>query len=146
MGSKKCLAVAPNTITSGMLTGQCRSRKSKCGAMPPDPCSNCIEAGIGCTWPAEDGRSSRARMERKARLSSNPAHASSSTMGDVKPTIPTQQRHASHSSNGGANQQSTGAEDGESVWLDQLLSSGMMPPRQGEFPKACLHLEYVAER
>ena len=103
--------------------------------MPPDPCSNCIEAGIGCTWPVEDGRSSRARMERKAKLTTSHSHPSGSALIDVKPTI--QHRQASMSSNGGGNQRGGGAsagvsgEEGESVWLDQLLSSGMLPPRQG---------------
>ncbi|BEI81678.1 hypothetical protein CcaverHIS002_0208380 [Cutaneotrichosporon cavernicola] len=43
---------------------QCRHRKSKCGAQPPDPCPNCIEAELPCTWPTEDGRSSKARLQR----------------------------------------------------------------------------------
>jgi len=109
---------------------QCRSRKSKCGAMPPEPCSNCIEAGIGCTWPVEDGRSSRARMERKSKMTGNQGSAGP---GDVKPILPVQHRHASHTSNnGGGTHHGGSGDDGEAVWLDQLLNHSMMPPRQGE--------------
>lgn len=32
--------------------------------MPPDPCPNCVEADLPCTWPTEDGRSSKARLQR----------------------------------------------------------------------------------
>lgn len=53
--------LTPSTIR---LTPQCRSRKSKCGALPPDPCPNCIEADLPCQWPTEDGRSSKARLQR----------------------------------------------------------------------------------
>ena len=49
------------------MGSQCRSRKSKCGAIPPDPCPNCVEAHIDCEWPAEDGRSSKARQQRAKR-------------------------------------------------------------------------------
>ncbi|CAK9784515.1 hypothetical protein CC85DRAFT_326061 [Cutaneotrichosporon oleaginosum] len=43
---------------------QCRQRKSKCGAQPPHPCPNCVEADLPCSWPTEDGRSSKARLQR----------------------------------------------------------------------------------
>lgn len=42
----------------------CRSRKCKCGGMPPAPCPNCLDDKIQCQWPTEDGRSSQARKER----------------------------------------------------------------------------------
>lgn len=43
---------------------QCRSRKCKCGGVPPDPCPNCVGDAITCQWPTEDGRSSQARKDR----------------------------------------------------------------------------------
>lgn len=47
-----------------LADSQCRQRKSKCGAMPPDACPNCVEADLPCQWPTEDGRSSKARLQR----------------------------------------------------------------------------------
>jgi hypothetical protein len=54
-------------------------------------------------------------------------------MVDEKPILT--HRHTSMSSNGGGNHHGAGTgvseDDGETVWLDQLLNSGMLPPRQG---------------
>ena len=43
---------------------QCRARKSRCAAQPPDPCPSCLELEIPCQWPSEDRRSSNARKLR----------------------------------------------------------------------------------
>ena len=48
-------------------------RKSKCGASPPDPCPNCVASELPCTWPSEDGRSSKQRL----------LHSKSSTLANM---------------------------------------------------------------
>jgi hypothetical protein len=39
-----CRVTAPNHL-------QCRSRRSRCGALPPGPCPTCLSHGLACTWP-----------------------------------------------------------------------------------------------
>ncbi|GFZ45812.1 hypothetical protein JCM24511_03542 [Saitozyma sp. JCM 24511] len=96
---------------------QCRARKSKCGALPPNPCPNCVEAHLTCQWPAEDGRSSRARLQRARSM---------------------QIAKVSGASGEGVKQEPGGAVatgDGDTqledtAWLDRLLATGSVdtPP------------------
>ena len=41
---------------------QCRSRKSRCGALPPETCPYCKKHGLVCVWPEVDGRKTRPRQ------------------------------------------------------------------------------------
>ncbi|ORX34412.1 major facilitator superfamily domain-containing protein [Kockovaella imperatae] len=47
-------------ITGG-IANKCRSRKAKCGSLPPGACDNCAKRGWECIWPEEDGRTARFR-------------------------------------------------------------------------------------
>ncbi|ORY29983.1 fungal-specific transcription factor domain-domain-containing protein [Naematelia encephala] len=85
---------------------QCRSRKSKCGALPPRPCPNCIEAGLTCQWPAEDGRSSRARLQRQ------------------RTSIPGQMGDGDIQGDPGLGTSTPADPD----WLDRLLNGGLPTP------------------
>ncbi|ORY23108.1 hypothetical protein BCR39DRAFT_549856 [Naematelia encephala] len=48
---------------------QCRSRRSKCGAIPPGPCPYCIKARLPCKWPSEEDRPKRGRRPKRQRES-----------------------------------------------------------------------------
>ena len=91
----------------GPSSSQCRSRKSKCGAIAPDPCPNCIEAKLQCTWPSEDGRSSKARMEKAQQ-----AFLTRSMSGNA------QQPDLLSMASGGAR-----VDDG---WLERFLAAGQV--------------------
>lgn len=51
----------------GLMSHQCRLRKSKCGASPPAPCPTCIEHNTPCQWSDVDGRSTRKRCRPDRR-------------------------------------------------------------------------------
>ncbi|ORY35076.1 hypothetical protein BCR39DRAFT_147419 [Naematelia encephala] len=44
----------------------CRSRRSRCGALPPDPCPSCILHNLECIWISADGRRGRGRPRTKS--------------------------------------------------------------------------------
>lgn len=44
---------------------ECRTKKAKCGGQPPDSCPNCIESNSPCSWPESDGRSTRAKGQKR---------------------------------------------------------------------------------
>ncbi|KAL7424239.1 hypothetical protein Q5752_001825 [Cryptotrichosporon argae] len=101
---------------------QCRSRKAKCGALPPNPCPPCIEAALTCSWPTEDGRSSKARLMR-----SKSGHAPREAGSGAAPRAHALAHANANDSGNGHGAPSVKIEDGEG-WIDRMLASGERTP------------------